>query len=230
MRVRSVRFPQRFLNPSPRRSPHVRARSRLRGFALVGVLVGALALSACGSGEQAASSVPAAPAASPSEAPSAAAPSAAGPSAGVAPGEPNPAGVGGALPQACELVPQEEIAQATGLAFGTPTPTAGTTRSVCAYPASGTVPGLSVGVESGSRFDAKAAASRSSVGVPGVDVPGLGDQALFLYSDRDFPEGLGGLLVRSDGATIDVSLQGSGTEQQTREAATAIARVALDNL
>lgn len=199
----------------------------MRTFALVGVLVGALALSGCGggSGDQAASSVPAAPPASPSEAP--AAPSA--PSAGVAPGEPNPAGDGGALPQACELVPQEEIAQATGLAFRTPTPTAGTTRSVCAYPASGTVPGLSVGVESGSRFDAKAAASRSSVGVPGVDVPGLGDQALFFYSDRDFPEGLGGLLVRSGGATIDVSLQGSGTEQQTRDTATAIARVALDN-
>lgn len=218
MRVRSVRFPQRL----PHRFPH----SRFRTLALIGVVVGALALSGCGGGSgEEASSVQAAPPSSPSEAPSPVAPS-----AGVAPGEPNPAGDGGALPQACELVPQEEIAQATGMAFGTPTPTAGTTRSVCAYPASSTVPGLSVGVESGSRFDAKAAASRSSVGVPGVDVPGLGDQALFFFSDRDFPEGLGGLLVRSGGATIDVSLQGSGTEQQTRETATAIARVALDNL
>ncbi|GAA2872159.1 hypothetical protein GCM10010472_31870 [Pseudonocardia halophobica] len=221
MRVRSVRFPQR----SSHRFPHSRSHGLVRTFALVAALGGALALSGCsgGGGDQAASSVPAATPAS-SAAPSAAA------APGIAPGEPNPAGDGGALPQACELVPQEEIAQATGLAFGTPTPTGGTTRSVCAYPASGTVPGLSVGVESGSRFDAKAAASRSSVGVPGVDVPGLGDQALFFYSDRDFPEGLGGLLVRSGGATIDVSLQGSGTEQQTRDAAAAIARVALDNV
>lgn len=224
MRVRSVRFPQRSPHRYPVRSPHSRSRGPLSTVALVGAFVGALALSGCGGGEQAASSVPAAAPASPSGAPPAA------PSAGVAPGEPTPAGDGGALPQACELVPQEEIAQATGLAFGTPTPTAGTTRSVCAYPASRTVPGLSVGVESGSRFEAKAAASRSSVGVPGVDVPGLGDRALFFYSDRDFPEGLGGLLVRSGGATVDVSLQGSGTEQQTRDTATAIARIALDNL
>jgi hypothetical protein len=154
----------------------------------------------------------------------------AAPSAGIAPGEPNPAGAGGALPQACDLVPQAEIARASGLAFADPTATAGTTRSVCAYSASTAAPGLTVGVEAGTRFDAKAAASRSSVGVPGVAVPGLGDQALFFYSDRDFPEGLGGLLVRHGAATIDVSLQGSGTEQQTRDAATAIARVALGHL
>jgi hypothetical protein len=211
MRVRSVRFRQPLFPRGP-----------IAASALVGALAGVLVLSGCGGGERAAapSSAPAVPSASVPAAPS----------AGVAPGEPDPAGDGGVLPQACDLVPQAKIAQATGLAFGTPDPTAGTTRSVCAYPASGTVPGLSVGVEAGSRFDAKAAASRSSVGVPGVDVPGLGDQALFFYSDRDFPEGLGGLLVRSGAATIDISLQGSGTEQQTRDTATATARVALDNL
>ncbi|MCE0766569.1 DUF3558 family protein [Pseudonocardia kujensis] len=216
MRVRSVRFPQ------PRRH-----RGPITAFALLGALLGVLVLGGCASTEQTASpsSAPTAPAAS-----EPAAPLSPAPSAGVAPGEPNPAGAGGVLPQACDLAPQQEVAQATGLAFGTPAPTAGTTRSVCAYPATGSVPGLSVGVEPGARFDAKAAASRSSVGVPGAEVPGLGDQALFFYSDRDFPEGLGGLLILSGGATIDISLQGSGGEQRTRDTATAVARVALGNL
>jgi hypothetical protein len=66
--------------------------------------------------------------------------------------------------------------------------------------------------------------------VPGTAVPGLGEQALFFYSDADLPAGVGGVLVRSGDATIDVTLQGMGDRERTRDAAVAVARVALERL
>ncbi|GAA4546904.1 hypothetical protein [Pseudonocardia xishanensis] len=135
-----------------------------------------------------------------------------------------------ALPQACALVSKSELDRVTGLVFGEPAATDGATRSVCAFSATGAAPGLTVGVEPAARFEAKAAASRSSVGVPGVEVPDLGERALFFYSDADFPQGLGGVLLQAGGATVDISLQGSGDEARTRELALAIARLALTGL
>ncbi|MHA6793435.1 hypothetical protein ACVGVM_07910 [Pseudonocardia bannensis] len=140
-------------------------------------------------------------------------------------------GTGGGLPQACSLVPPGEINSASGLALAEPSPSGNERRSVCAFDttASGGV-GLSVGVEPASRFDAKAEASRNSVGVPGTEVPGLGERALFFYSDADLPEGVGGVLVSGGGSTIDITLQGVGDEARTRDAAVAIAKVALDRI
>lgn len=133
--------------------------------------------------------------------------------------------------KACALVPVSEINAAAGLRVAGGMGTESARRSVCAFDAArsgGT--GLSVGVEPGARFDAKAAASRRSVGVPGDEVAGLGERALFFYSDADLPEGVGGVLVQAGGSTIDVTLQGLGTEARTREAAVAVARVAVGNL
>jgi hypothetical protein len=133
--------------------------------------------------------------------------------------------------KACALVPAAEIDTATGLRFADGEATESARRSVCAFAAArsgGT--GLSVGVEPGERFDAKADASRRSVGVPGTEVAGLGERALFFYSDADLPEGVGGVLVQAGGSTIDVTLQGLGSQERTREAAVAIARVAVGNL
>jgi hypothetical protein len=189
-------------------------------FTLVGVV---MLLAACG-GESAPSAVSTTPNTAPPS--DVTAPSATTPSASAAPAGTAPA----ALPEVCALVPKAEIDRATGITFGEPAPTAGSGRSVCAFSAAGGAPGLSVGVEPAARFDAKAAASRNSLGVPGTEVPGLGEQALFFYSDRNFPEGLGGLLLRANGATVDITLQGSGTEQQTRDTAIAIAGVAIERL
>ncbi len=185
----------------------------LAGLALAPALL--VVATACGSGDTAAAPGPA-----PAPAPAtqdAAAPTG---SAGT-----------GALPQACSLVPPDEINSATGLALAEPSPTGTERRSVCAYSAtaSGSV-GLSVGVEPASRFDAKAEASRNSVGVPGTEVPDVGDRALFFYSDADLPDGVGGVLVNGGGTTIDITLQGVGDEARTRDAAIAIAKVALSRL
>ncbi|ODU00469.1 MAG: hypothetical protein ABS81_23510 [Pseudonocardia sp. SCN 72-86] len=133
--------------------------------------------------------------------------------------------------KACALVPTAEIDTATGLRFAGGEGTESARRSVCAFDAArsgGT--GLSVGVEPGERFEAKAEASRRSVGVPGTDVPELGERALFFYSDADLPEGVGGVLVQAGGSTIDVTLQGLDSQSRTREAAVAIARIAVGNL
>lgn len=138
---------------------------------------------------------------------------------------------GAALPDACELVPAAEAAEATGLSITDGAPTGDERRSVCAFPAgtNGGV-GITVGVEVGGRYDEKADVSRNALGVDGEDVPGLGERALFFYSDENFPEGLGGVLVGQGDLTIDITLQGAGDEATTRTAALAVAEVAVGNL
>jgi hypothetical protein len=185
--------------------------------------VAALTLAGCGG----ATPPPAAP---PSAATASATPAAQNTPAPTPPATSARASGAAALPTACSLVPGREIAAASGLRFGPPAPAESERRSVCAFAAGAGTTGLSVGVEPAARFDAKADASRRSVGVAGVPVAGLGDQALFFYSAADLPEGVGGVLVRSGAATVDITLQGVGDEARTREGSVAIARVALGNL
>jgi hypothetical protein len=128
---------------------------------------------------------------------------------------------------ACALVPADEVEAATGLALGEPAVAGDERRGVCTYNAadSGGV-GITVGVEPSDRFDEQAETSRSSLGVEGEPVDGLGDEALSFFTDVDFPEGLGGVLVLVDGVTIDVTVQGTGDEATTTAAALAIAEIA----
>jgi hypothetical protein len=136
-----------------------------------------------------------------------------------------------ALPQACELVPRDAVNGATGLTLGEGAEIGDERRAVCAFsaPESGGV-GVTVGIEAGGRFDEKAQASRDALGDEGEDVGDLGDDALFFFDGEDTPEGLGGVLVAVGDLSIDVTVQGAGDEDATRDASLAIAQVALDNL
>jgi hypothetical protein len=131
---------------------------------------------------------------------------------------------------ACTLVPTDEVEAATGLALGEPAVGGDERRGVCTYSAadSGGV-GVTVGVEPTDRFDEKAEASRTALGVEGEPVDGLGDEALSFFTDVDFPEGLGGVLVLVDGVTIDVTVQGAGDEASTAAAGLAIAQVVISH-
>lgn len=204
----------------------VRSARLAAGTALVAALV--LASAGCGGGPAPQTAAPPPVASTTTGAATTTPASAGGPATAAEPG--SGAGAVGGLPSACSLVPQSEISAASGLRFGPPAATDGARRSVCAFAATASSPGLSVGVEPAGRFEAKAEASRRSVGVPGTPVPGLGEQALFFYSAADLPEGIGGVLVRSGAATVDITVQGVGDEARTREAAVAVARVALDRL
>lgn len=135
------------------------------------------------------------------------------------------------LPDACELVPADAVNEVTGLSLAQGSEIGDERRAVCAFsaPESGGV-GVTVGVEAGGRFDEKAEASRNALGVAGEEVGDLGDEALFFYDDEDTPEGLGGVLVGVGDLTIDITIQGAGDEETTREAALAIAEMALGNL
>ncbi|HEX9993899.1 MAG TPA: DUF3558 family protein [Acidimicrobiales bacterium] len=132
---------------------------------------------------------------------------------------------------ACELVPTDAVNEATGLTLGPGADIGDERRAVCAFNAteSGGV-GVTVGIEAGGRFDEKAESSRNALGVDGEAVEDLGDEALFFYSDEDAPEGLGGVLVGIGELTVDVTVQGAGDEDATREASVAIARMAAEEL
>ena len=131
------------------------------------------------------------------------------------------------LDDACALVP--DAAEVSGLALGDPAPDGDERRRVCAFPAleEGEV-GLTVAVQAGSRFDEKAEQSAEAVG-EGEPVDGIGDRALFFFSDEDLPEGVGGLLVAVGDLTLEVTLQGID-EPTMREAAVAIGEAAVARL
>ena len=140
-----------------------------------------------------------------------------------------PTGTGGEpLPDACDLVP--DAAAVSGLDLAEGSPDGDDRRRVCAFSAtrSGQV-GLTVAVEGGSRFDEKAAQSESALGVEGEPVDGIGQRALFFFSDEDIPEGVGGVLVGVRDLTLEVTLQGLD-EGTMRRAATALAEHAVSNL
>ena len=134
-------------------------------------------------------------------------------------------------PNACELVPADEVNEAAGLTLGEGADTGDERRSVCAFSAteSGGV-GVTVGVEAGSRFDEKAARSEDIFGSPGEDIPDIGDEALFWFTTEEFPEGLSGVLIGKGDLTVDISVQGIADEAEARDAAVAIATLAGDGL
>ncbi|MBA2326751.1 MAG: hypothetical protein H0V95_08935 [Actinobacteria bacterium] len=135
---------------------------------------------------------------------------------------------GPALPDACGLVP--DAAAVSGLDLGEGAPDGDDRRRVCAF--SATEPGqvgLTVAVQGGKRFDQKTAQSESALGVEGEPVDGIGDRALFFFSDEDLPEGVGGVLVGVRDLTLEVTLQGLD-EVTMRRAATALAELAVSNL
>ena len=137
---------------------------------------------------------------------------------------------GAILPDdACSLVPDAEAAAATGLPIGEGVPGGDERRRVCTFQSDDGSVGITIGVEAGGRFDEKAEASRQALGEDGEDVPGLGDDALFFYSDDDLPEGVGGVLVAVGDLTVDVTMQGLD-EDSMRDASVALATLAVGNL
>jgi hypothetical protein len=102
-------------------------------------------------------------------------------------------------------------------------------RQVCTFSAADTGGvAITLGREEGDRFDDKVAASQNALGVDGEPVEGLGEQARFFFSDADFPEGLGGVVVLAEGRTIDVTLQGLA-EPELRTAALGLAAAAVEH-
>lgn len=146
-----------------------------------------------------------------------------------APATTSAAGPTGQVDDACALVPTADVAAALGTAVDEGVPGGDERRRVCTFQGTEAAIGVTVGVEAGARFDEKADASRSSLDVDGVEVEGLGDRALFFFSDGDIPEGVGGTLVGVGDLTIDVTLQGLD-EAAMRDASVGIATVAVANL
>lgn len=130
----------------------------------------------------------------------------------------------------CALVGDAAASEATGLELVGATPDGNELRRVCTYsPQDNEGIGITVGVQSGSRFDDKAATSERALG-PGEPVEGLGDRALSFYDDEDIPEGIGGTLVAVGDLTVDVSVQGLADEGATRDAGDALAALVVDGL
>lgn len=118
------------------------------------------------------------------------------------------ADAGGLPADVCALIPDGTVVGGTELVLPTGVPDGNDVRRVCAYPA-GEVGGVAVtvGIEDGGRFDEKAEVSRTSLGDDGEPIEGLGDRALYFFSDVDIPEGVGGVLVGIGDRTIDVTVQ-----------------------
>jgi hypothetical protein len=130
---------------------------------------------------------------------------------------------------ACALVPDDDAATASGLSLGEGVSGGDERRRVCTFQADNGQLGITIGVESGGRFDDKAEVSRQSLGDEGEPIDDLGDRALFFYSDDDLPEGVGGVLVAVGDLTIDVTMQGLD-EATMRDASVALAELAVSNL
>jgi hypothetical protein len=126
---------------------------------------------------------------------------------------------------ACALIP--DAAAVSGLVLGEPAAEGAETRKVCTFSGTEGIP-LTFAVQSGDRFDDKAAQSAEALG-EGEEIDGIGDEALFFFSDEDLPEGVGGLLVGVGDLSIEVTLQGMA-EGEMRDASVAIAEHALENL
>jgi hypothetical protein len=132
-----------------------------------------------------------------------------------------------AVADVCDFVGDDAASEATGLTLTGATADGNEVRSVCTYsPADNDGVGITIGLQSGSRFDDKAEISEEAVG-PGVEVDGLGDQALSFYDDE---EDLGGTLVAVGDLTIDVTIQGLDGEAATRDAANALAALVVEGL
>ena len=152
----------------------------------------------------------------------------------LAPSTATPPEVGSAGPtpsvtDACAIVPAPEVASATDLPVDDGVPAGDERRRVCTFQVADPAVGITVGVETGGRFDEKTEASRRSLGVQGDEIDDLGDAARFFFSDEDLPEGVGGVLVAVGDLTIDVTLQGLD-EAVLRRDAVAIAELAVSNL
>jgi hypothetical protein len=133
------------------------------------------------------------------------------------------------LADACVVVPSADVASATGFAVDEGVPAGDERRRVCTFRDETAAIGITVGIEAGGRFDEKAARSRQSLDDEGEEIESLGDRALFFFSDEDFPEGVGGVLVAVGDFTIDVTLQGL-PEDTMRDASIDIAELAVSNL
>jgi uncharacterized protein DUF3558 len=129
---------------------------------------------------------------------------------------------------ACALLTAADVTEALGTEVDAGEPAGDARRRVCTFQTVAGV-GVTVGVEGGSRFEAKAEASRNALDVEGVAVDALGDDALFFFSASDIPEGIGGVLVTKGETTVEVTLQGLD-EDELRSASIAIASVAVGNL
>ena len=131
------------------------------------------------------------------------------------------------LPEdACAVIP--DAASVTGLAFGAGEPAGVEKRRVCALSTDDGAVGLTFAVQSGGRFDDKASRSAAALG-EGEEVDGVGDRALFFFSDEDLAEGVGGLLVEVGDLSLEVTLQGLD-ESAMREATVALGEHAVENL
>ncbi|WP_162941731.1 hypothetical protein [Desertimonas flava] len=132
-----------------------------------------------------------------------------------------------AVADVCDFVGDDAASEATGLTLTGATADGNEVRSVCTFsPADNDGVGITIGLQSGSRFDDKAEISEEAVG-PGVEVDDLGDQALWFYDDE---EDLGGTLVAVGDLTIDVTIQGLDGEAATRDAANALAALVVEGL
>ncbi len=132
-----------------------------------------------------------------------------------------------AVADVCDFVGDDAASEATGLTLTGATADGNEVRSVCTFsPADNDGVGITIGLQSGSRFDDKAEISEEAVG-PGVEVDDLGDRALWFYDDE---EDLGGTLVAVGDLTIDVTIQGLDGEAATRDAANALAALVVEGL
>jgi hypothetical protein len=138
---------------------------------------------------------------------------------------------GADLPDVCSLIPTDEVSTETGIDLGEGVSEVGDERSVCTFSAADTGGiGITVGVESGDRYEEKLERSTEIFGTT-QPVEDLGDQAAFAHTtEGDYADGLSSVLVGRDEITIDVTIQGIAVEDDARTASVALATAVLDGL